>query len=153
MMPRQYNNDKVSRVSLYIYTRSIKQSTPSDKCEQWKRWWHVGWFHWCSFDAHSRFTIYRHIWIFLVRGGAYIYRGETDKMLYEAEELTLDFRALLSPRSLPRDKGVAASLLSPWHNGRRRRAPFIVKDIMEPRRGRPPRACALAIYGFFYLGK
>lgn len=34
-------------------------------------------------------------------------------MLYDVEELTLDFRALLSPRSLWRDKGVASSLLSP----------------------------------------
>lgn len=48
---------------------------------------------------------------------------EADKMLYDAKELTLDFRALLSPRGIYRDKGVASSLLSSWHNGRRRRAP------------------------------
>jgi len=31
--------------------------------------------------------------------------GEADKILYDAKELTLDFRALLSPRSLPEIKG------------------------------------------------
>lgn len=45
----------------------------------------------CSF-------VYRHIWIFLVPTTLL----EADKMLYDAKELTLDFRALLSPWSLPR---------------------------------------------------
>lgn len=57
-----------------------------------------------------------------------------------------------SHRGIYRDKGVAASLLSPWHNGRRRRAPFIVKDIMEQRRGFSTGLCTRDLWFLLFRG-